>query len=114
MDPNDLPIVERPAASATAPSVRFGITVGKRNARRAVERSLVKRVLREAARQAASALDLAAGSRRVDVVIRLKAPLPLADELPRSQLKRVLRAEADALLAQLAAFLRRDAGGAPA
>lgn len=80
---------------------RFGITVGKRNARRAVDRTLVKRVLREAARHAAPALDAAAGSDRVDVVLRLKAPLPPPRELPRPQLARLVRAEADQLLAQL-------------
>jgi ribonuclease P protein component len=103
---------------ADAARVRFGLTVGKRNARRAVERALIKRVLRESARHAASALDRAARQRRVDLVLRLKAPCPAAVELTRPQFKRVLRAEADGLLAQLAAFLQReaqdDAAAAPA
>jgi len=87
--------------------VRFGVTVGKRHARRAVERSLVKRVLRESARHAAADLESAAGDRRVDVVLRLKAPCPPAAELTPPRLRRALRAEADALLAQLEAYLRR-------
>ncbi|MDZ7652144.1 MAG: ribonuclease P protein component [Burkholderiaceae bacterium] len=101
-------------AHATDICVRFGLTVGKRNARRAVERALIKRVLRESARHAAPALDRAACRRRVDLVLRLKAPCPVVGELTRPQFKRALRAEADSLLAQLAAFLQRDALTAPA
>lgn len=95
------------AAMASTDSPRFGITVGKRNARRAVDRNLVKRVLREAARHAVPALRAAAGARRVDVVIRLKAPLGQPGAAARAQLKRELRGEADGLLAQLAAALSR-------
>jgi ribonuclease P protein component len=112
MDPTELqsPPGERAVEThAATMRVRFGLTVGKRNARRAVERALIKRVLRESARHAAPALDRAARERRVDLVLRLKAPCPAAVELTRPQFKRVLRAEADGLLAQLAAFLRRDA-----
>jgi RNase P protein component len=100
-----------PVAVATAARVRFGVTVGKRNARRAVERALVKRVLREAARHAAPALETAAGAHCVDVVLRLKQPCPAKAALARPLFKRQLRAEADALLAQLGAALgRRPAG----
>ncbi len=94
--------------------VRVGVTAGKRQARRAVERSLVKRVLREAARHALATLDAAAGERRVDLVLRLKAPVPSADLMSRARFKRELRAEADALLAQLAGALRQGAGGVAA
>lgn len=89
---------------------RFGVTVGKRNAPRSVDRSLVKRVLREAARHAAAALDDAAGVQGVqlDVVLRLKAAVPATGALARSQLKRELRAEADALLALLVRQLSRS------
>jgi ribonuclease P protein component len=117
MDPTELqsPPGERAVEThAATMRVRFGLTVGKRNARRAVERALIKRVLRESARHAAPALDRAACRRRVDLVLRLKAPCPVVGELTRPQFKRVLRAEADSLLAQLAAFLQRDALGAPA
>jgi ribonuclease P protein component len=94
------------AAAVSDARVRFGFTVGKRYARRAVERAAVKRVLREAARQAAPALDAAAGPRAVDVVLRLRAPCPAKPQSARPLFKRQLRAEADALLVQLAAALR--------
>jgi RNase P protein component len=114
----DAPDPLRPAVAPShelAPALRsrFGITVGKRNARLAVDRALIKRVLREAARHAAPALDAAAGDRRVDVVLRLKAPCPTKSALPRPQLKKLLRQEADELLAQLALALRRPAVGRP-
>lgn len=99
------------AAAALRPiRCRFGVTVGKRNAPRSVDRSLVKRVLREAARHAAVALDDAAGVQGVqlDVVLRLKAAVPATGALARSQLKRELRAEADALLALLVRQLSRS------
>lgn len=103
---------DRPEAEpAAAARVRFGLTVGKRNARRAVERALVKRVLREAARHAAPALDEVAGPRAVDVVLRLKAPCPPKAQVPHPQFKRQLRDEADGLLARLASALRSAATG---
>jgi RNase P protein component len=109
-------IVAMEASESRPPigAVRVGVTAGKRQARRAVERSLVKRVLREAARHALAALDAAAGERRVDLVLRLKAPVPAADLMNRARFKRELRAEADALLAQLAVALRQGAGGVAA
>jgi RNase P protein component len=92
------------ATGAARPACRFGVTVGKRNAARSVDRSLIKRVLREAARHAAPGLDAAAAAQLVqlDVVLRLKAPVPVPATLPRTRLKRELRAEADALLDRLA------------
>lgn len=81
--------------------VRFGFTVGKRNARRAVDRATVKRILREACRHARAELEAASAGRVLDVVLRLKSPLPERDALPHAELKRALRAEADALLAEL-------------
>lgn len=75
--------------------------MGKRNARRAVDRATVKRILREACRHARGELEAASAGRAVDIVLRLKSPLPQRDALPRRQLKRALRAEADALLAEL-------------
>jgi len=62
---------------------------------------MVKRILREACRHARAELQEASAGRTVDVVLRLKSPLPERDALPRAQLKRALRAEADALLAEL-------------
>jgi ribonuclease P protein component len=95
------------------PQVRFGATVGKRNARRAVDRTVVKRVLREAARAAAPQLEAACAQRqlRVDVSFRLKSPRLRSprrrDEAPLafSAWRRALRDEADALLQRLARHL---------
>lgn len=86
--------------TAAAPRVRFGLTVGKKMARRAVDRMLVKRILREAARHAGP--DISAVSKSgLDIVLRLKAPLPVRDTTTRSALKRTLREDADALLRRL-------------
>ena len=101
--------VENPACSERFDSqagVRFGFTVGRRQARRAVQRVMVKRVLREAARHAAPMLRPLARHCAVDVVMRLRSPLPKASQLGLAELKRSLRAEADSLIAQLARRLR--------
>lgn len=91
-------------------AVRFGFTVGKRNARRAVERNLVKRVLRESARRAAAQFATLAQERGLGLAVslRLKAPLvPKGDAIPRGELRRALRADCDALLTDLARHLPR-------
>jgi ribonuclease P protein component len=97
-------IVDEPALDASS-AVCIGVTVGKRQARRAVDRSAVKRVLREAARTAGPDLDQAAGARRVHAVLRLKAPLPAAQSVSHRALKRLLRAEADELLVELVRYM---------
>lgn len=82
--------------------MRFGITVGKRNARRAVDRALVKRIVREASRHAAASLETQCCERglRLDVAFRLKARrdsgAPSVNEW-----RRALRTEADSLLERL-------------
>jgi RNase P protein component len=86
--------------------VRFGFTASRRHARRAVDRNTAKRVLREAARRHLGELDAAAASRSVDIVLRLKAAVPDRAALSRRGWKEALRAEADALLEQLARRLR--------
>jgi RNase P protein component len=103
------------AAGTVRPACRFGVTVGKRNAARSVDRSLIKRVLREAARHAAPRLDAAAAVHTVqlDVVLRLKAPVPAPAALARTRLKRELRAEADALLDRLALSLSAPPSATP-
>ena len=88
------------------PAVRFGFTVGKRNARRAVDRALVKRILREASRHAADDLEHRCAARgvRLDVAFRLKAPL--ADAVASTtEWRRALRNDADSLLQGLARHL---------
>jgi ribonuclease P protein component len=89
--------------------VRFGFTVGRRQARRAVQRAMVKRLLREAARESADELRRIAHGRSVDLVLRLRSTLPDSSQIALAQLKRSLRAEADSLIAQLA----RHLGGMP-
>lgn len=93
--------LQSPESPAPRGPIRFGFTVGKRFERRSVMRALVKRILREACRQALPTLVAAAPGARIDVVLRLKAPLPTRAEMGLAQLKRELREQADALLAQL-------------
>ena len=91
--------------------LRFGITVGKKNAHRSVDRALVKRILREAARQQAPDLvarlsELGVG---LDVSLRLRVPL---NSVPgRDQGVRALRAElgrdAELLVSQVSRRLNR-------
>jgi ribonuclease P protein component len=81
----------RAAGPATPPAARLGLTVSKRMARRAVDRNLVKRVIREAFRHASPPA--------LDISVRLKRPLPAR---ARGELARTLRADADALFAALA------------
>ncbi len=90
---------------SAAACVRFGVTVGRRNARRAVDRALVKRIVREACRHRASAFERCAAQAAVciDVALRLKSPLADADgqALAMTHWRRQLRGEADALLEYL-------------
>jgi RNase P protein component len=92
-----------------ARGIRFGFTVGRRQARRAVLRVMVKRVLRESARNGAASLCQLARGRGIDVVLRLRSPLPDPSKMGLSQLKRSLREEADSLIEQLGRHLA--AGG---
>jgi ribonuclease P protein component len=104
-----------PSAAAQPEPVRFGFTVGKRNARRAVERNLVKRVLRESVRHAHPQLADLARQRGLELAVslRLKAPLaPKGESAPRAQLRRALRAESDELLVDLARRMDRLSPGA--
>ena len=90
---------------AQAGRVRFGVTVGKRNARRSVDRALVKRIVREACRHRAAAFEdcAARAAARLDIALRLKAPLfsehgaPIAMRAWRRQ----VRADADGLLQEV-------------
>jgi ribonuclease P protein component len=96
---------QQPAVFERA-GLRFGITVSRRQARRAVARNAVKRVLRESARLQSPVLEAALADRQIDILFRLKAPLPAPVDAGWSELKRQLRREADSLLAQLLATLR--------
>jgi hypothetical protein len=93
-----------------AVAVRFGATVGKRNARRAVDRALVKRILREAGRHALPVLEPLCRARRLrlDVAFRLKAARDGSTDQAPASLKawrHALRNEADALLERLGRHL---------
>ncbi|MGZ9076408.1 MAG: ribonuclease P protein component [Burkholderiaceae bacterium] len=106
-------------SSPPASSVRFGVTVGKRNARRSVDRALIKRIVREACRHQAAAFEAQAdrASARIDVAVRLKAPLVDKDGevLAMRAWRRQLRAEADDLLHDvLSQMVRRLSAGSSA
>jgi len=98
-------MVADPADAATEGQIRFGFTVGRRQARRAVQRVMVKRIMREAARMACPLLSEKARGRRVDVVLRLRSALPEPEKMTLATVKLALRGEADALMARLASFL---------
>ena len=72
---------------------------------------MVKRVLREAARHGAGRLAAAAARQRVDVLFRLKAPLPDAATTSWAQVRLQLRREADSLIDQLQQQLQAHAPG---
>ena len=111
------PLAPSPAAvtAAGSPRVRFGLTVSRRQARRAVARNTVRRVLREAARTRAPMLEAALAVEALDILFRLKAPLPEPAAAGWSAVKAQLRREADSLLEQLLGVLRScDAAGAAA
>lgn len=95
-------------------SLRFGITVGKRNSPRSVDRALVKRVLRESARhEAGEILARMNETEGLDVSLRLKTPLVEAgDREAVRALKRTLRADANTLLRRLVSLLAERTKGA--
>jgi ribonuclease P protein component len=94
-----------PRESRDLVAVRFGFTVGRRQARRAVQRVMVKRIMREAVRAAAPALAQGARGRQVEVVLRLRSALPDPAAMTWGLVKRALRAEADLLMARLGTWL---------
>ncbi len=93
------------AISSNPGVVRFGVTVGKRNVKRAVDRILVKRILREACRHRAAPLESCANRAGacIDIVLRLKSPLVTTGgtALTMAQWRRQVRMEADSLLQQM-------------
>ncbi|HVG03653.1 MAG TPA: ribonuclease P protein component [Burkholderiaceae bacterium] len=91
-----------PANGDAVGRVRFGVTVGKRNARRSVDRALIKRVVREACRHYAAPFEDCAtqGSARIDIALRLKSSLVDAHGAPLSMRawRRQVRTDANDLL----------------
>jgi RNase P protein component len=82
-------------------AVRFGLVVSKRMARKSVQRNLVKRILREAARHALPRLTDASAGRHIDVLLRFKAVFPGVAAMPLPTFRHSLRAEAEQLLQRL-------------
>ena len=81
--------------------VRFGLTVGKHNARLSVDRALVKRLLREASRVKRQAIQnsLLDKDYGLDVSLRLKGRLPVCepDGLSKQARKILLRDDIEKL-----------------
>lgn len=88
--------------------LRYGITVGKKNAHRSVDRALVKRILREAARKQAPDLVscLCEQDMGLDVSLRLRVPLKGIPGIEQgvTALKQSLHSDVDQLMQ---ALLRR-------
>lgn len=88
--------------AAQPPFARLGLTLPRRLAKRAIDRVLVKRVVRESFRHSAARLgDAAATAKmRIDINVKLARALPLPGDAARPALralKQALRAEADRL-----------------
>lgn len=88
--------------AAQPPYARLGLTLPRRMAKRAIDRALVKRVVRESFRHSAARLGDAAASAamRIDINVKLARVLPLPGDAARPALralKQALRAEADRL-----------------
>ena len=81
--------------------VRFGFTVGKQNAHLSVERALIKRLLREKARNSRLILLNALNDRQfgLDINLRLKCKLPVctSDTLSKKARKKLIRSDIDKL-----------------
>jgi ribonuclease P protein component len=104
-----------PAGAESVAGLRVGFTVAKRQVKRSVMRAMVKRVMREAMRAAAPGLTERTRGRGMDLVMRLRNPLPDPDTMALAAVKRSLRAESDTLLLRLAKHLEKagmEAGGA--
>ena len=98
------------------PAVRLGLTISRKMARRAVDRTLVKRIVREAFRQRGDALLAAAkqAGQRVDVVVRLKRTVVagMPGRPSQRQWRHELREGADTLLSNLQSRVERIAANA--
>ena len=97
------------ATLASEPRVRLGVTVAKRLARRSVDRSAIKRLLRESFRHGAGRIEPSAARLGADVGIsfRWKAPVESMSGGQLRRWKREIRAEADRLLETLVRELDR-------
>lgn len=91
--------------------LRVGVTVGKANSPRSVDRALVKRIIREASRQSSNERlkSLSEKALGLDLSIRLCVPLKTI-AVPNEQtmlLRRVLRKDVDVLWRKLDSLIQR-------
>ncbi|MEK9775145.1 MAG: ribonuclease P protein component [Quisquiliibacterium sp.] len=101
---------ERAHPIATMDSGRLGFAVAKRQLGRAVDRNALRRVAREAWRQAPWAV----GHRPAAAMIKLRRAEPGWHQIGRPALKKLWREELDRLLGQLASQLERQPANRPA
>ena len=98
-------------ARGPAGRVRLGFTVGKSNVPLSVNRSLVKRIMRECARKELPALreECLAGNTGLDISLRWRAPLKgVGKTVTLSEAKAAVRGSTEACLEQV----RRSVGAA--
>jgi len=94
------------------PAARLGLVVSKKMARRAIDRALVKRIVREAFRHRATELEhlAARASVRADLSVRLRSAVPppgTRERLSQGALRNELRAAADELMSSLLVRLQQ-------
>lgn len=90
-------LLRTPAPPLRETGLRFGFTVGKLNAHRGVDRVLIKRVLRESARQQQN--ELRSEHVSLDVILRLRRKIPrLGKDISLKTFKKELRSDCDQLL----------------
>ncbi|MBQ8829182.1 MAG: ribonuclease P protein component [Burkholderiaceae bacterium] len=84
--------------------VRFGFTVGKVNAKRSVDRVLIKRILRESARNRIPVFSVLCRNENmgIDISLRLKRKFPKIDgNTSLDAVKKDMRSAVDSLLLKL-------------
>lgn len=94
----------------TTSTVRIGITVGKKNVPRAVDRALIKRAIREHIRQVLPEIQksLSIKGSGLDIVVRIKTPLKQIELSHQKQpLKRALNQDLTILLERLSPKIQR-------
>ena len=83
--------------------VRFGFTVGKKNVRRSVDRALVKRIMRECARQALPEMRRRCAEKGIglDISLRYRTALLVRGETTVAAAKATVRRSTDLAIAAL-------------
>ena len=90
-------------ACESAGLVRFGFTVGKKNVRRSVDRALVKRIMRECARQALPEMRRRCAEKGIglDISLRYRTALLVRGETTVAAAKATVRRSTDLAIAAL-------------